>query len=104
MGFDFNIEILHTYVARLLNRPRFRKIKLQENVNFQQKLVGLSNDIYHKDATVVLQVRNGAGRPGRRCSWRRCACRHLMPPSAPPARRQFGRPHAAAACVLHRCA
>lgn len=57
VGFDFNVEIIHTYVARLLNRPRFRKIGLQSNLGFQQKLIALSNDIYHRDATVVLQAR-----------------------------------------------
>lgn len=51
------MEIIHTYVARLLNRPRFRKIGLQSNLYFQQKLIAFSNDIYHKDATMVLQAR-----------------------------------------------
>lgn len=57
VGFDFNIDIIHTHLARLLNRPRFDAIKLKENLTFQQYAINMANDIYGKDAMLVLEVR-----------------------------------------------
>lgn len=68
VGFDFNVEIIHTWLARLLNRPRFKSIGLKQNKMFQQHLIGIANDVYLKDATMVLQV-CGAVRMGRGACW-----------------------------------
>ena len=64
VGFDFNVEIVHTHMARLLKRPRFEGLK--KNTYFQQQLINIANDIYKKDSTLVLQV---GGRLGGR-EWR----------------------------------
>jgi hypothetical protein len=59
VGFDFNVEIVHTHMARLLKRPRFEALK--KNTYFQQQLINIANDIYKKDSTLVLQVGGWAG-------------------------------------------
>lgn len=55
VGFDFNVEIIHTWLARLLKRPRFKAMGLKDNTHFQQHLVGIANDLYKKDGTMLLQ-------------------------------------------------
>ncbi len=68
LGFDFNIDVLHTHLARLLKRPRFKSMGLgattQAASDFQQYAVSFANDIYVKDGTLLLEVR-----PRRRWRW-----------------------------------
>ena len=59
VGFDFNVELIHTYLARLCNRPRMKAVKLDKNKYFQQQLVSMANDVYKKDGTLALQVGRG---------------------------------------------
>lgn len=65
LGFDFNIDILHTHLARLLKRPRFKAMGLfgasKAAQDFQQYAISLANDIYTKDGTLVLEVRRSVG-------------------------------------------
>jgi hypothetical protein len=57
VGFDFNVDIVHTHVARLLTRPRFKAMGLATNRPAQNQLVAISNDIYQKDGLLVLEVK-----------------------------------------------
>lgn len=70
IGYDFNVDIIHTHLARMLKRPRFVAIDLEHNKLFQQYVVNLANDVYAKDGQLLLQVR-----PLRTCRCSCCCCR-----------------------------
>lgn len=54
VGFDFNVDIIHTHIARLLKRPRFEKLNLRVNKTFCQFCLGIANDVYGKDGALAL--------------------------------------------------
>lgn len=61
VGFDFNIDVIHTHLGRLLKRPRFKAMGLDDSKRqyakkFQQYVLNAGNDIYTKDGMLVLQV------------------------------------------------
>lgn len=68
VGFDFNVDIVHTHVARLLTRPRFKAMGLTSNSLLQNHLVAISNDIYQKDGLLVLEVKSMRVQFSFRCS------------------------------------
>lgn len=57
IGFDFNVDVIHVHLARVVNRPRMRAAGMHVHKIAQNTLVGVANDVYTKDSLLVLQVR-----------------------------------------------